>query len=152
MVVAIRYVMLIFISRPLLPIAMNEGQLRPAWFDAFHLPPCGSCGVSGIGASVARIEHIILAEMQILSPPNRVVVAGFSQGAALSMILALTSLHDLGGVASLSGWIPRRCRQVCFSRSCCAQLVIASTSKWLNSSRTFPYFGDMGLLTKKSPL
>ncbi|PSS37181.1 hypothetical protein PHLCEN_2v1054 [Hermanssonia centrifuga] len=90
---------------------MNEGQLRPAWFDAFHLPPCGSCGVSGISASVARIEHIILAEMQILSQPNRVVVAGFSQGAALSMILALTSLHDLGGVVSLSGWIPRRCRQ-----------------------------------------
>lgn len=96
---------------PLLPITMNEGQLRPAWFDVFHLPPCRSCGLWGICTSVASVEQLIHREMQNVDRPSKVVLAGFSQGASLSMVLALTSLHDLGGVASLSGWIPHRKRQ-----------------------------------------
>ena len=91
---------------------MNGGQRRPSWFDVFHLPPCVSCGVPGCEDSIARIEQIILSEMHILSQPKKVIIAGFSQGAALSMLLALTSLHDLAGVASLAGWIPHKHRQV----------------------------------------
>ena len=91
---------------------MNEGQLRPAWFDVFHLPPCRSCGSSGISTSVASVEQLIHREMRNVDRPSKVVLAGFSQGASLSMVLALTSLHDLGGVASLSGWIPHLKRPV----------------------------------------
>ena len=104
---------IVFSLSPTMPVTMNEGQARPAWFDMFHLPPCTSCGVPGSAESIARIEQIILSEMHTLTQPSRVVVAGFSQGAALSMLLALTTLHDLGGVASLSGWIPHKSRQVC---------------------------------------
>lgn len=91
---------------------MNDGQLRPAWFDVFHLPPCRSCGALGISTSVASVEQLIHREMQSVDRPSKVILAGFSQGAALSMVLALTSLHDLGGVASLSGWIPHLKRSV----------------------------------------
>lgn len=50
--------------------------------------------------------------MRYVVRPSKVALVGFSQGAALSMVLALTSLHDLGGVASLSGWIPHLSRPV----------------------------------------
>lgn len=104
-------------SSPSMPVTMNEGQVRPAWFDTFHLPPCRSCGISTATASIARVEQIIQGEMRAATRPNKVVLVGFSQGAALSMMLSLTSLHDLGGVASLSGWIPHRSRPVCRSLS-----------------------------------
>jgi len=43
---------------------------------------------------------------------RKIVLVGFSQGAALSLMVGLTTLHELGGVASLSGWIPCRMRDV----------------------------------------
>jgi predicted esterase len=43
---------------------------------------------------------------------RKIVLVGFSQGAALSLMVGLTTLHELGGVASLSGWIPCRIREV----------------------------------------
>lgn len=96
---------------------MNDGEERPSWFDIFHLPPCASCGVPGSTESIKRIEQIILSEIRTISQPKRVVVAGFSQGGTLGMLLSLTSLHDLGGVANLSGWIPRKSRTVSISLS-----------------------------------
>ena len=43
---------------------------------------------------------------------RKIVLVGFSQGAALSLMVGVTTLHELGGVASLSGWIPYRIREV----------------------------------------
>lgn len=118
-----RYVVCIMETKPLFvtfcstlrPVTMNEGQVRPAWFDVFHLPPCKSCGPVGLADSIASVEQVIHKEMQLVNQASKVVLAGFSQGAALSMVLALTTLHDLGGVASLSGWIPHPSRPVCLS-------------------------------------
>jgi lysophospholipase II len=43
---------------------------------------------------------------------RNIVLVGFSQGAALSLMVGLTTLHELGGIVSLSGWIPFRIRDV----------------------------------------
>ena len=86
---------------------------RPAWFDVLHLPPCPNCSVVGSEASLTQITRIIEDESRLLTEPKSVFLVGFSQGAALSMVLSLTTLIDLGGVASLSGWIPHHCRPVC---------------------------------------
>lgn len=83
---------------------------RPAWFDVLHLPPCPNCSVVGSEASLTQITRIIEDESRLLTEPKSVFLVGFSQGAALSMVLSLTTLIDLGGVASLSGWIPHHCR------------------------------------------
>ena len=126
---------------------MDSGRERPSWFDVFHLPPCVSCGVPGSAQSVRRIEQIILAEMHAISQPNRVFVIGFSQGAALGMLLALTTLHDLGGVASLSGWIPQKSRAVSNVPFRGVYILILH-SKWHNSSLTSQYFGVMERQTR----
>ena len=39
-------------------------------------------------------------------PADRVVLAGFSQGAALAVLAGLTHVRRLGGLAVLSGWLP----------------------------------------------
>ncbi|CDO70919.1 hypothetical protein BN946_scf184829.g27 [Trametes cinnabarina] len=85
---------------------------RPSWFDITELPPCNCHDEAGIASSVATIENLLTREVRGGTEPNRIIVAGFGQGAALSLVTALTTLHELGGVASLSGWIPQPTRQV----------------------------------------
>lgn len=92
---------------------MNQNQSRPSWFDISRLPPSSDeYDEVAIAESVSYIENLILGEVHSGIDSRRVILVGFSQGAALSLLVALTSLHDLGGVASLSGWIPIRAREV----------------------------------------
>jgi lysophospholipase II len=91
-------------------VTLNQGQYRPSWFNVSHLPPYpGEFDEVAIAGSVAIIDNLILAQVHTGIDLRRIILVGFSQGAALSMMVALTTLHDLGG---LSGWIPRRARDV----------------------------------------
>ncbi|KAJ7275513.1 Phospholipase/carboxylesterase [Mycena haematopus] len=86
---------------------------RPSWFNIATLPPSDEeFDEPGIAESIAVIESLILAQIHRGIDARRVLLVGFSQGAALSLMIALSTLHDLGGVASLSGWIPPRARDV----------------------------------------
>lgn len=41
-------------------------------------------------------------------PASRIMLGGFSQGAALSLFTGLTGTHNLAGIISLSGYLPGR--------------------------------------------
>ncbi len=99
-------------SRPNAPVTYSQGRIRPSWFNIDSLPPCNCHDEAGVAASVARLENIVISEVRNGTPSTKMVLVGFSQGAALSLMTALTTLHELGGVASLSGWIPQQSRQV----------------------------------------
>ncbi|KAF8887798.1 Phospholipase/carboxylesterase/thioesterase [Infundibulicybe gibba] len=93
------------------PVSMNQGQPRPSWFDVARLPPGhNEYDEAGIAESISLVESIILTLVHSGLDSRRIILAGFSQGAALSMLVALDTLYDLGGIVSLSGWIPRRAR------------------------------------------
>ncbi|KAI9059576.1 lysophospholipase I [Trametes sanguinea] len=98
---------------PTIPVtATNHANRgRPSWFEITELPPCNCYDEVGIASSIATIENLLTCEVQSGTEPGRIVLAGFSQGAALSLMTSLTTLHELGGVASLSGWIPQSSRQ-----------------------------------------
>lgn len=59
-------------------------------------------------SSTSSINALITAELNdnpnIL--PSRIIIGGFSQGAALSLLTTLTSGRKLGGAIALSGWLP----------------------------------------------
>ena len=95
------------------------GCLCKAWFDVEELPPTNESGSDSISR---QIQHVIRSLEQIISAElrrgrSRVVVAGFGQGAAVALMLSLTSLSELAGVASLSGWIPHDMRAVCIQHT-----------------------------------
>lgn len=100
---------------PSIAVSMNEGQVRPAWFDIKELPPTNESESESVCRQINRVlrglEQIVHAELYGRPQSPKVVVAGFSQGGATALALALTSLQELGGVASLSGWIPHCTRQ-----------------------------------------
>jgi len=94
------------------PVTLNEGERRPSWFDIAHLPPHDDeHDKAGIAVSVSIIEGLIRDQVDSGIDSRKVVLVEFSQGAALSLIVALTTQHKLGGVASLSGWIPIAVRE-----------------------------------------
>jgi len=97
---------------PSRPVSLYVGQRRPSWFDIRTLPPdSNEWDEATITSSVSCVEAWIQDEVYRGTDPHRIVLMGFSQGAALSLLVALTTLHELGGVVSLAGWIPHQGRQ-----------------------------------------
>jgi lysophospholipase-2 len=64
--------------------------------------------------SVSQVNSLIEAETATI-PSDRVVVGGFSQGCVVATLTALRSKRRLGGVISLSGWLPlsHKIEEVC---------------------------------------
>jgi predicted esterase len=58
--------------------------------------------------TVYSINKLVSAEVDAGIEPERIVVAGFSQGAAMSLLVGLSSERKLAGIAALSGWMPLR--------------------------------------------
>ncbi|KAF2814115.1 acyl-protein thioesterase 1 [Mytilinidion resinicola] len=101
----------------LLPSALHNHDLaQAAWFMPTRLSPFPSSRPElddpeddeGINSSVAYIVSLIDEFVARGIPANRIIVGGFSQGCAVSMLLGLTSVYSgrLGGVAGLSGYLP----------------------------------------------
>ncbi|KAF8499060.1 Phospholipase/carboxylesterase [Russula emetica] len=94
------------------PVSLNAGQHCSSWFDIRSFPPdCNEWDEAAMASSVSHVEGWIQAEVHRGADPRRIILMGFSQGAALGLLVALTTLHDLGGVVSLAGWIPHKGRE-----------------------------------------
>lgn len=57
-------------------------------------------------ATKASLETLINDELKSGIDASRIVLGGFSQGAAMSLLTGLTGSSKLGGLAVLSGWLP----------------------------------------------
>ena len=98
---------------PSMPVSFNAGSHRPSWFDIRTLPPGhDEWDDAGIVSSLAYVEALIQAEVHRGVDPRRIILMGFSQGAALGLLVALKTTHELSGVISLSGWIPHKGRDL----------------------------------------
>ena|SRR5579863_9015625 len=62
----------------------------------------------GMLQTVSSVNQLISAEIDSGIEAGRIVVGGFSQGAAMSILTGLTSERKLAGVVSLSGWVALR--------------------------------------------
>ena len=58
--------------------------------------------------TVRSINQLITAEVDTGIPSERIVLAGFSQGGAMSLLTGLTNERKIGGMAVMSGWLPLR--------------------------------------------
>lgn len=54
----------------------------------------------------SSLNAIISEEIDNGIAASRIVLGGFSQGGAMSLLTGLTSERKLGGLAILSGWLP----------------------------------------------
>ena len=58
--------------------------------------------------TVHSLSQLITNEVDQGIPADRIVLGGFSQGGAMSLLAGLTTERKLGGIAVMSGWLPLR--------------------------------------------
>lgn len=84
-----------------------------AWFDMLYglvnapdspLPPNEDEANMRVG--VSKVHAAIDSELARGTPASEIVLGGFSQGCVISLLSLLSSPHQLGGLACMSGWLP----------------------------------------------
>ncbi|MHB1586663.1 MAG: alpha/beta hydrolase [Acidiferrobacteraceae bacterium] len=97
---------LILPHAPYRPVTLNQGTVMRAWFDLYALTSGAPQDASGIAAAAAAVQQLVEREQSRGLSPERVVVAGFSQGGAVALHTALASPVRLGGIVGLSTYLP----------------------------------------------
>ncbi len=88
------------------PVTLNMGMRMRAWYDIKTLTAEGRADEEGIRESVALLEQLIAAERAAGIASSRIVIAGFSQGAAVALHGALRHAESLAGILALSCYLP----------------------------------------------
>jgi phospholipase/carboxylesterase len=96
----------VFPHAPVRPVTINGGMSMRAWYDIVSLGLDDRADEAGILDSAARLEALVERERERGIPPERVVVAGFSQGGAIALYVALSSAARLAGLMALSTYLP----------------------------------------------
>ncbi len=92
----------VFPDAPVRAVTINQGMRMRAWYDILQLGP-GPEDEAGIRESQRIVEGLIEAQAV---PPERIVLAGFSQGGAIVLHTALRYPRRLAGVVALSTYLP----------------------------------------------
>lgn len=91
-------------------VTVNNGYRMRAWYDIF--PPTADADMlrredePGLRASQTLIQQLIDREAALGVPAHRVVLMGFSQGCAMTLMTGLRAPQRLAGLAGLSGYLP----------------------------------------------
>jgi phospholipase/carboxylesterase len=100
------WVTLMFPEAPAQPVSFMNGKSVRRWFDITSTPVTPGRMHEGLAESVALVHDVFRKAEASGIPAHRIVVAGFSQGAALALVAGLTYERPLAGICSFSGWLP----------------------------------------------
>ncbi len=87
-------------------VTINGGMAMRAWYDIISLDHNALQDEDGIRASQGRIEQLIQDQIAAGIPAERILLAGFSQGGAITLQTALRLDTKLAGVLALSTYLP----------------------------------------------
>ncbi|MDT8386945.1 MAG: carboxylesterase [Thiogranum sp.] len=91
---------------PLRPVTLNRGMVMRAWYDIYDMDFASGEDLDGLESSRSEVTELIELQQNLGIPPDRIILAGFSQGGALALHTALRSRSPLAGVLVLSGYLP----------------------------------------------
>ena len=86
----------------------NIGAVCEAWFDVPDVNNFDLEDEAGIKTSQMVLSKVIEDEINTGIDASRIILAGFSQGGAISIYTALTIPQKLGGLLALSTFTPLR--------------------------------------------
>eukprot|EP00544_Gedaniella_sp_CCMP2646_P005593 CAMPEP_0202484874 /NCGR_PEP_ID=MMETSP1361-20130828/3835_1 /ASSEMBLY_ACC=CAM_ASM_000849 /TAXON_ID=210615 /ORGANISM="Staurosira complex sp., Strain CCMP2646" /LENGTH=281 /DNA_ID=CAMNT_0049113631 /DNA_START=83 /DNA_END=928 /DNA_ORIENTATION=- len=101
------HVKFILPTAPTQPVTMNMGMPMPSWYDITGLDERANENCKGLDQSKLTISQILENEHASTQLPySRMVLAGFSQGGALSLFTGMQLPQRLAGIILLSGYLP----------------------------------------------
>ena len=96
----------IFPHAPHQAVTINNGYVMRAWYDVLTTDLTEEQDQGGIAQSSKLIENIIDAQINDGIPPEKIILAGFSQGGAMALHIGLRSTYKLAGIMALSAYLP----------------------------------------------
>jgi phospholipase/carboxylesterase len=96
----------VFPHAPMMPVTINNGYVMRAWYDVTFEGLDRRPDARGIVASQAAIEKLLAREKARGIASERIVLAGFSQGGAITLQAGLRHGESLAGLMVLSSYLP----------------------------------------------
>jgi len=100
-----RAVRFVFPHAPKIPVTINMGMVMPAWYDIGGADLGSRQDRAGIARSAEQVRALVAREVERGVPSRNVVLAGFSQGGAVAVHVALRHAQPLAGVLALSTYL-----------------------------------------------
>ncbi|HCA17580.1 MAG: alpha/beta hydrolase [Alcaligenes sp.] len=100
---AIRF---IFPHAPIQPVTINGGMAMRSWYDIYVADLVRHEDESGLRQSQINVQNLIARENARGIPTENIVLAGFSQGCAMTLQTGLRLPERLAGMLCLSGYLP----------------------------------------------
>jgi phospholipase/carboxylesterase len=95
----------VFPHAPVRPVTINGGMRMRAWYDIRGMQVSRDQDEAGIEHSAALVRALIARENERGIPCSRIVLAGFSQGGAIAVHVALRYPERLAGLLALSTYL-----------------------------------------------
>jgi len=96
----------IFPHAPVQPVTINGGMAMRAWYDITAMDINRHVDEAGINKSAQMVSALIDQQIKDGFKSEQIVLAGFSQGGAMALHMALTNHHKLAAVIALSCYLP----------------------------------------------
>jgi len=96
----------VFPHGPTRPVTINGGHVMRAWYDILGTDIARREDEAGLRASQALVEALIAQERARGIPASRIVLGGFSQGCAMTLMAGLRHSERLAGLLGMSGYLP----------------------------------------------
>lgn len=100
---AVRFV---FPHASIQPVTINGGMAMRSWYDILTPNLIKREDEAGIRVSEQAIQALIARENARGVPTSRIVLAGFSQGCAMTLHTGIRLKEKLAGLMGLSGYLP----------------------------------------------
>ena len=100
---AIRFV---FPHAPVRAVTINGGARMRAWYDIRDMNLASRADSEGVAESVAQVEALVAREAERGIAPARLLLAGFSQGGAITLAAGIARARPLAGLIALSTYLP----------------------------------------------
>ena len=100
---AVRFV---FPHATIQPVTINGGMAMRSWYDILTPNLVKREDETGIRISEQAIQALIAREIARGIPSSRIVLAGFSQGCAMTLHTGIRFKEKLAGLMGLSGYLP----------------------------------------------
>ncbi len=95
----------VFPHAPVRAVTINNGMRMRAWYDIAAADLSTRADLVGVRESQAQLEALIDRECARGMRPERIVVAGFSQGGAIALYSGLRHAQRLAGIMALSTYL-----------------------------------------------
>lgn len=97
----------VFPHAPVRPVTINNGMRMRAWYDISGFDRRATEDVAGFEQAGLLVGELIEREVSRGIPAGHIVIAGFSQGGAVTLYTVPRYPHKLAGAIALSCYLPR---------------------------------------------